>query len=84
MSNLWYPRSVERSLKTVKVVGFKGGENEMVVLKYLVKYGSVLEALYISLWKQSGNRMEATYRRNAQSLMHFQFKSPSCRLFISN
>lgn len=71
-SEFWCPECVEKSLKTVAVQGFKGEENELVVLRFLLKYGKVLERLNIRFSTERGADdvdMEPTYRQNLQSLM---------------
>ncbi|EYU19237.1 hypothetical protein ABFS82_13G171100 [Erythranthe guttata] len=83
-SNLWYPACVESTLKKIEVKGFKGDDNEITVLRYLLKYGKVLRHLHIGLSKERGADgidMESTYRENIQKLMD-HISSPHLQVYV--
>ncbi|CAI9784185.1 unnamed protein product [Fraxinus pennsylvanica] len=72
-------------LKMVKVKGFKGEMNELVVLGYLLRFGSGLKYLSISLSKEKGPNgidMESTYRQNVQQLTQFETASPHLQIYL--
>ncbi|XP_075482783.1 F-box protein At3g62230-like [Primulina tabacum] len=75
---------MKRTLKTVKVKGFKGTTDEMVVLRYLLKFGFVLENLFVDFSKEKGANdvdMEATYRGNLQRLIQLGTASPCLQVY---
>ncbi|CAA3030032.1 F-box At3g62230-like [Olea europaea subsp. europaea] len=72
-------------LKMVNVKGFKGETNELIVLSYLLRFGSALKYLSISLSKEKGPNgidMESTYRQNVQRLTQFERASPHLQIFL--
>lgn len=56
---------------------------EGLVLGYLLKYGTVLETLSISVAEENGSDLEQLYRQCAQMLLHFQRASDCLRILIS-
>ncbi|KAI3456958.1 hypothetical protein Pfo_013621 [Paulownia fortunei] len=85
-SHLWYPGCVESTLKTVKVIGFKGSANELVVLSYILKFGKVLEYLFISLSEERGANgmdMEPMYHENFQRLLQCDISSSHLQVYLS-
>lgn len=72
-------------LKMVNVKGFKGETNELIVLSYLLRFGSALKYLSIGLSKEKGPNgidMESTYRQNVQRLTQFERASPHLQIFL--
>ncbi|KAL3508512.1 hypothetical protein ACH5RR_027913 [Cinchona calisaya] len=77
--------SVEKRLKSVVMRGFKGETNELVVLRYLLKYARNLESLHIHISKKTardGSSLEATYIEKVQKIPKFDIASQKLRIFL--
>ncbi|KAK2984829.1 hypothetical protein RJ640_004654 [Escallonia rubra] len=61
------------TLKVVEVKGFKGGIDESLLLKYFIRYGTVLEKMAITVSKEEdpagGFRLGLNYRQKAMQLL---------------
>nr|XP_027063167.1 putative F-box/LRR-repeat protein At5g54820 [Coffea arabica] len=72
-------------LKSVHVEGFKGEPNELLVLRYLLKHGRVLDEVHIHLSKErgpGGASMEETYFNKIRSLKNCKVASKGLRIFL--
>ncbi|XP_071905373.1 F-box protein At3g62230-like [Coffea arabica] len=72
-------------LKSVYVEGFKGEPNELLVLRYLLKHGRVLDEVHIHLSKErgpGGASMEETYFNKIRSLKNCRVASKGLRIFL--
>ncbi|XP_052177621.1 putative F-box/LRR-repeat protein At1g56400 [Diospyros lotus] len=74
------------SLRVIEIKGFKGGPSEVAAIKYFLRFGLVLEALFICVSKEKGADgvdMEPQYRENARKLLQFPTASKSLAIFDS-
>lgn len=76
---------LKKTLKVVEVKGFKGETNELRVLEYFIKFGTVLEKMSITVSEEKGpgvSDMSLFYRQNAMRLLSLKKASPSLRILI--
>ncbi|KAK9269329.1 hypothetical protein L1049_001100 [Liquidambar formosana] len=77
-------RCINRTLKAVEIKGFRGTPNELQLLKYLLKFGRVMEKLTLNFSREvlSNGRNMASYQQIAQQLQQFEIASGNLRLLI--
>ncbi|XP_051149263.1 F-box protein At3g62230-like [Andrographis paniculata] len=81
VSNLWYPTCLERTLQRVEVKGFKGDDDsQILVLKFLLKYGQVLEALCFCVSKEEAAAEEQNVRKFMEQCD--DICSPNLKLYL--
>ncbi|XP_051151836.1 putative F-box/LRR-repeat protein At5g54820 [Andrographis paniculata] len=66
-SGLWHPSCFDKTLRTVEIKGFKGSTNEMVVLRYILRFGKVLQNLVIQATREDDGMGEETSRARARA-----------------
>ncbi|KAF5727970.1 putative F-box/LRR-repeat protein [Tripterygium wilfordii] len=72
------------TLKVVEVQNFKGSENEINLLNYLIKLGKVLEGLKLCVSKEDNGAGEnpELYRERALEVLQIRRASPTLRIDI--
>ncbi|KAK7300115.1 hypothetical protein RJT34_10949 [Clitoria ternatea] len=77
------------SLKVVEIKGFKGSENEILVLKYFITCGKKLKMMSINILKgdgvgsSNGGNAESYHREKAESLLKIRRASTRLEILIS-